>query len=153
MIRFAFVLLAACFALGVPVMAQDAPGHDDGRFTFHQVQDGFLRLDSRTGQVSMCARQSAGWACRVVADERAVLESEIARLQGQNAALKKDMLTRGLPLPNGVKADPPVARGSDQELKLPSSAELERMMAFLENVWRRMVEMMVNIQRDVLKKE
>ena len=100
----------------------------------------------------MCARQTAGWACRAVADERAVLESEIARLQADNAALKKEMLARGLPLPNGMKADPPAARGSDQELKLPSSAELDRMMAFMEKVWRRLVEMMVNIQRDMQKK-
>jgi hypothetical protein len=153
MIRFALVLFAVAL-MGDPVMAQDAaPGPDDGRFTFHRVQDGFLRLDSRTGQVSMCTRQSAGWACRAVADERAVLENEIARLQGDNAALKREMLARGVPLPNGVKTDPPVARGSDQELKLPSNVELERMMVFIEKAWRRLVEMMVNIQRDVLKKD
>src|SRR5262245_23504390 len=154
MIRIAFVLLAAGLALTSPARAQDTstPGADDGRFSFHRVQDGFLRLDNRTGQVSMCTRQSAGWACRAVADERAVLESEIARLQADNAALKKEMLAKGLPLPNGMKADPPpVARGGDQELKLPSNAELDRMMVFMEKVWRRLVEMMVSIQRDMPK--
>jgi hypothetical protein len=154
MIRIAFVLIAASFALGTPIHAQDAtaPGADDGRFNFHRVQDGFLRLDTRTGQVSTCTRQSAGWACRAVADERAALETEIARLQSDNAALKKEMLAKGLPLPGGIKADPPpVARGGDQELKLPSNAELERMMAFMEKVWRRLVEMMVSIQRDMPK--
>ena len=153
MVRIALALLAAALALSTPALAQDAstPGADDGRFSFHRVQDGFLRLDNRTGQVSMCVRQSAGWACRAVADERAVLESEIARLQTDNVALKKEMLAKGLPLPGGMKAEPPVARGGDQELKLPSNAELERMMAFVEKVWRRLVEMMVNIQRDMPK--
>ena len=154
MIRIAFVLLAAGLAFTTSVLAQDAtPGVDDGRYTFHRAPDGsFLRLDSRTGQVSTCARQAVGWACRAVADERSVLEGEIARLQADNAALKKEMLARGLSLPDGMKADPPVARGGDQELKLPSNAELDRMMVFIEKVWRRLVEMMVNIQRDVLKK-
>jgi hypothetical protein len=154
MIRFAFALFAAGLALSTPSLAQDTgtPGTDDGRFSFHRVQDGFLRLDTRTGQVSMCMRQSAGWACRAVADERAVLESEIARLQSDNVALKKEILAKGLPLPGGMKADPPpAARAGDQELKLPSNAELERMMVFVEKVWRRLVEMMVSIQRDMPK--
>ena len=34
------------------------PAADDGRFRFHRVDDGFLRLDTRTGQVSQCGRGS-----------------------------------------------------------------------------------------------
>ena len=43
-----------------------------------------LRLDTRTGQVSLCAKQSAGWACNAVPDERNALENEITRLQREN---------------------------------------------------------------------
>ena len=60
-----------------------------------------LRLDTRTGAVSICAKKETGWACNAVPDERQALENEIARLQGENGALKKDMLARGLPLPGG----------------------------------------------------
>ena len=42
------------------------------------------------------------WSCKVVPDERAALESEIARLQRDNAALKKSLLARGIELPSGV---------------------------------------------------
>ena len=50
MVRIAFALFAAGLALSVPVLAQDAtPGPDDGRFAFHRVQDGFLRLDISHG--------------------------------------------------------------------------------------------------------
>ena len=65
-----------------------------------------LRLDTRTGAVSLCAKKDAGWACNAVPDERAALENEIARLQRENGALKKDMLARGLPLPGGVASAP-----------------------------------------------
>ena len=103
-------------------VAQDAaaparcrlPGADDGRYTFHRVQDSFVRLDGRTGQVSVCGREAAGWACRAVPDERTALEEAIGRLQGDNAALKKELLARGLPLPSGVKADPPARQGQRQ---------------------------------------
>ena len=67
-----------------------------------------LRLDTRTGQVSLCARKDANWACNAVPDERQALESEIARLQRENGALKKDMVARGLPLPSASRARRPV---------------------------------------------
>ena len=69
---------------------------DDGRYTFHRVGDGFVRLDSRTGQVSQCGWSAGTWSCKTVPDERTALESEIARLQNENAALKKSLLSRGL---------------------------------------------------------
>ena len=73
-----------------------------------------LRLDTRTGAVSLCAKQAAGWACNAVPDERAALENEIARLQRENGALKKDMLARNLPLPGGVSGAP--QRAQQREL-------------------------------------
>ena len=52
-----------------------------------------------------------GWSCKVVPDERVALESEIARLQRDNAALKNSLLAGGLELPNGVVAEAPAAPG------------------------------------------
>ena len=76
--------------------------------------------------------------------------SEIARLQGENATLKKELLARGLPVP-GVPS-PPAARPSEPELKLPSDAEVDKVMSFLEKVWRRLVEMGREVQKDVERK-
>jgi hypothetical protein len=45
-------------------------------------------LDTRTGQVSECGRSDAGWACKLVPDERSALETEVARLQDENTRLK-----------------------------------------------------------------
>jgi DNA phosphorothioation-associated putative methyltransferase len=47
-------------------------------------------------------------------------------------------LARGLPLP-GVPS-PPVARPSEPELKLPSDAEVDKVISFLEKAWRRLLE-------------
>jgi hypothetical protein len=104
--------------------------------------------------VSVCALGAAGWACQAAPDERTALESEIGRLQGDNATLKKELLARGLELPGGVKADPQVARPADSGLKpkLPSDAELDRVLGFMEKIWRRLVEMMVELQRDIQRK-
>jgi hypothetical protein len=101
-----------------------------------------LRLDTRTGAASICARKDAGWACNSVPDERQALENEIARLQGENGALKKEMLARGLPLPGGVASAPSVnQRELNLRVPLPSDAEIDRVMSAFERVWRRLQEM------------
>src|SRR5206468_12569271 len=102
MSRISLVIVALAFVLFTPAKAQNAPDSADGRFTFHRADDGFLRLDGRSGQVSLCQRRSAGWECQAVPDERAALEGEIARLQSDNANLKRELLAHNLPLPNGT---------------------------------------------------
>jgi hypothetical protein len=140
---------------------QDVPPQaspDDGtRYSFHRIGDRFARLDSHTGQVAQCGWSATGWACNVVPDERAALESEVARIQKENAALKKLLLSRGIDLPDSVKPDvamrkdePPARK--EPELNLPSDAELDRAIAFMKQVWRRLVEMMVDFQRDMQRK-
>jgi hypothetical protein len=149
MIRTGLVIVALASALATPVQAQSAPDSADGRFSFHRTDDGFLRLDGRSGQVSLCLRRSAGWECQAVPDERAALEGEIARLQGDNANLKRELLAHNLPLPNGTK--PEASDRGEDRLQLPSDAELNRAMAFIEKVWKRMVEMIVTTQKDMMK--
>src|SRR5262245_4999359 len=149
MIRTALAIAAFLFALAAPGFAQDRPDNADGRFTLHRTDDGFLRLDGRSGQVSLCLRRSAGWECQAVPDERAALEGEIARLQGDNANLKRELLAHNLPLPNGTR--PEASDRGEDRLQLPSDAELNRAMAFIEKVWKRMVEMIVSTQKDMMK--
>jgi hypothetical protein len=141
--RLIVVLLAASAALASPAYAQTTPESENGRFTFNQVGDQMLRLDTRTGTVSLCAKQAAGWSCAAVPDERSALESEIARLQRENGALKKEMIARGLSLPNtvtGLPANPNDQRELQLKVPLPSDAEIDRVMNAFEKMWRRIVD-------------
>ena len=148
MIRTLVMATIASAALLSAAHAQPADA-DERRFQFNQVADGYLRLDLKTGEVSLCARRSSGWSCLAVPDDRAALDAEIARLQGENANLKKTLLDGGLPLPGGVTAlPPPVAEGGGV-LKLPSDADINRAMAVMEKMWRRMVDMVQGLQRDL----
>jgi hypothetical protein len=132
-----------------PAAPQGAPPEgEDGRFSFFHVDGGYLRLDGRSGQVSLCTRRQAGWLCQAAPEERAALEAEIARLQAQNAALKKAVLAHGLPLPAEVPADPPAAGPR------PPAPDREgnQIMSVIENVWRRLVAMIASVQRDLLRR-
>ena len=143
------VVVAVCLGTSVAFAQTAAPDSENGRFSFSQMQDSLLRLDTRTGQVSTCARRPAGWACQAVPDERTALENEIARLQTENAGLKKQMMARGmLPGQKGESAD----NKPQLELKLPNDADFDRVMTFMEKIWRRLIEMVQNVQRDLDKK-
>jgi hypothetical protein len=143
----AAVAIVLWFAFALCAHAQEMPDAERGRFTFQQVPEGMLRLDGRTGQVSLCSKRAVGWACEAVPEERTALESEIARLQAENGALRLELAARGVPAPNGGKT-PPSAK-PDEDIKWPSDADLDRAMSFLERAWRRLVDMVQKLQRDM----
>ena len=154
MLRLTFAFAVTVMTLiALPLSAQETGGpSDNSRYTFHRVQDAFLRLDAQTGHVSVCEWTTSGWFCRVVPDERATLESEISRLQDDNLALKKALLAQGLPLPEGIKPDVQVIKKPSGQVRIPGEVEIDRTFGFVGKVWRRMVEMMASLQRDVLRK-
>jgi hypothetical protein len=141
--------------------AQSAPDTENGRYALSAVNDGVLRLDTRTGVVSTCSNSGTGWACYAVPDERAALDAEIGRLQSDNEKLKAQLTQREptiqgkidepLPKQDSLKpSGPKVAEGERKiEIPLPSDRDMERVMSFLEQAWRRLVEIANRMQRDV----
>jgi hypothetical protein len=139
-----------------PALAGDAPPDTDhGRYTLNKVADGYLRLDTQTGDVSLCAQKTVGWACQAVADDRAVFEQEIARLRGENGALKKEILANNLPLPAGAaNAAPDTSATGDATvtLRLPSDSEVDSAVAYVGRIWHRFVDALSRAQKQMLNK-
>jgi len=165
-----FILIAAaalgCCLGGIGAAAQSMSDAENGRYALSPVADGVIRLDTRTGAVSTCNNIGAGWACYAVPDERAALDAEIGRLQAENEKLKAQLAAReptvtgkiDEPLPKTdslKKAEPKVADGERKieipkiEIPLPSDRDMNRVMSFLEQAWRRLVEMANRMQKDV----
>jgi hypothetical protein len=153
MIAKSCAAIAAGICLGICLIgaagADDTPDTNGGRYTFNKVAEGLLRLDGATGEVSLCSRRTVGWACQAVPEDRAVLEDEIARLRRENAALKKNILAHGLSLPDGATTEP---AGRDGERQLGADSNLDRMVAFVDRVWHRLVEAIAQAQKQVLNK-
>jgi hypothetical protein len=148
--------------------AQSMPDTENGRYTLSPVPDGVVRLDTRTGAVSTCSNSGAGWACYAMPDERAALDAEVGRLQADNEKskteiekLKAELAARepvvtgktdeALPKTDSLKkAEPKVAEGERRiEIPLPSDRDMDRVMSFLEQAWRRLIEMANRMQKDV----
>lgn len=153
MSHFGRASLVLMLLTSAPALAQNgAPDSENGRYAFSRVEDGYLRLDQRSGQVSLCNRRSLGWACYPVPDERAALEEEIARLQKDNAALKKEMLARGIALPGAraqAETEKPDSTRPEPGFKLPPDPDLDRAMAYMERIWKRLIEMIGRLQRSI----
>jgi hypothetical protein len=141
--------LAGQALIASPLLAQDAPGENE-RFSLYRTEDGYLRLDGRTGQLSNCIRRQSRWLCRTVPEERIALEMEIGRLQAENAALKKALLAHHLALPQGVRPDP--AGAADSQPRRKAGRELDQVRGVIGNVWRRLVAFVISVQRDLLKR-
>jgi hypothetical protein len=153
MTNTAVVVVIAGFCLIVPAMADEAtPDSGGGRYTFNKVADGFLRLDTQTGEVSVCSPRTVGWACQAAPEDRVVLENEIARLRHDNAALKRELLARGLPLPSGAMPEPPAVRDGDRLPRFGSNPDLQRMVALVGRMWRELVDAFARAQKQMLNK-
>jgi hypothetical protein len=142
----------ACVAFAAPAFAQEAmPDSEHGRYSFSKVAEGVLRLDTQTGQVSLCSQRAVGWACQAAPDDRTVLESEIARLRSENAALKKEILAHGLTLPGTGAATPegPGAHDNDITIHLPDDSEIDRAVAYAEELWHRFVAAIARAQKQM----
>jgi hypothetical protein len=157
----ALVLVAAALAVGYgAVAAQSAPDSENGRYTMTPIPEGVLRLDTRTGTVSTCSNNGAGWACYAVPDERSALDAEIGRLQAELEKLKGQLaagptvsgkIEDALPKSDSLKKAEPKVAGGDRkiEIPLPSDQDVDRVMSFLERAWRRLIEMANRVQKDV----
>ncbi len=114
----------AAFSIGSAVaLAQD------GRYVMQRADDGFVRLDTQTGEMSLCRQQDEQFVCRMSADDRRALEAEIGLLEDRIARLEAEIADRG----DG----------------LPSEDEIDRTMGIMENMMRRFLGVIEEFENEL----
>ncbi|MIL09835.1 hypothetical protein BZU93_28655, partial [Salmonella enterica subsp. enterica] len=82
--RSGLIALSVIMAgLSAPALAQDAD-----RFQMERTPEGYVRLDKRTGEMSVCAQQGTQLVCKLAVDDRQVYDSAIDRLQSSVDSLE-----------------------------------------------------------------
>lgn len=165
--KFVVAFAALILAGAGGAVAESAPDSENGRYALSSTADGVIRLDTRTGAVSTCNKNGAGWACYSMPDERAAFDAEIGRLQAENDTMKAELeklrgqlasaapasgnkIDEALPKSDSLKREPKVTEGERRlEIPLPSDRDMDRVMTFLERAWRRLIEMANRMQKDV----
>jgi hypothetical protein len=137
----------------------EVPAAPPGPYTFNRVDGGFLRFDNQTGQIAYCSSHAVGWACEAVPQDRAALEKEIGRLQnevtsltGQVASLTAEIAALRAPPPPPPRPPKLVPDNSDAKITLPTREDVARARAYVTHAWHRLVDMLVNLQKDVMRK-
>jgi hypothetical protein len=121
------------------------------RFVFNRVDDGFLRLDNQNGKVAFCSPHTVGWSCQQVPEDHVALERELARLKDEVTGLKAQVAAlRALSPPPQADVPPPAADKNAEAKKPPGG--LARARVAFENAWRRLVEIIVKLQKDMMHK-
>ena len=87
------------FSIGVSshVFAQSTSDEviDDGRFQMKRDGDDIIRMDRKTGTMSVCKFKSGNLVCRMAADERDALQEELAALQQRLDAIEGKLEEKG----------------------------------------------------------
>lgn len=123
--RAPHLLFLAAMAAGTPALAQGITGPEplpaeNGRFVLTPVEKGFLRLDTRTGAVSLCTVTGQTAECHPAADDLSMAD-RVQRLR-----------------PNDQGAQQPPAALSQSR----DDRDMQRAMDFAEMFMRRMIRIM-----------
>ena len=112
------------------LVAGSAQAEGEGRYRMEKTDGGFVRLDTATGEVSLCREQEGQIVCRMAADERAAFEKELDLLTKRVEALEKGGVT-------GETAVKP---------SLPTDEEIDRTMTIMEKMMQRFMGIVKNLE-------
>lgn len=114
-IRIAAAAIALMLSSTLPSLAEEP-----GRFALVPAGEGFLRLDTASGAVSLCSRRSIGWACEQLPDAAAAAASNgetSGKLSADTGALR-DRLAK-------AEADLAAMKAANAELRSRAEAAEE----------------------------
>lgn len=101
-----------------------ASGEEAERYRLEKTETGYVRMNTATGEMSICEERDGQLVCKLVTEERTAYKDEIDRLQTQLAGLEERV----------AKLE---ARPAIPEALLPSEEEFDKSMDMMEKFFRR----------------
>ena len=102
--RRAIVLAAA---LLLPAVVASGAVTPSGRYSIEMQADGFIRLDTQTGNISHCSNRAGVWFCDIVSENRALLDQRLDALAAKVDAIAAEVAA--LKARPGAVAQPAIA--------------------------------------------
>lgn len=106
------------------------------RYQMEKTDRGYVRMDTETGEMSICIERDGQLVCKLAADERTALQDEIGRLQDEIKAIEQriDKLENSL--------------SSRLESTLPSEEEFQKTMGYMERFFRSFMGMVKDFEKE-----
>ncbi|MER8523881.1 hypothetical protein [Mesorhizobium sp. M0814] len=131
--RLKHVLIPAAL---VSLVAASAFSEEADRYRLEKSANGYVRMDTQTGAMSLCEERSGQLVCKTAADERAALQDEVDRLQSSVKALDE----RVAKLENSLAAR--------FESTLPSEEDFNKTMGYMERFLRSFMDIVKDMDKD-----
>ena len=131
--RLQHILIPAAL---VSLVAASAWSEETDRYRLEKSANGYVRLDTQTGAMSICEERSGQLVCKMAADERAAFQDEVDRLQSS----MKAMDARVTKLENSLSAR--------LESKLPSEEDFSKTMSYMERFLRGFMGIVKDMEKD-----
>ena len=125
----------------LPLSGLGADAADGDRFTLEKSGSGYVRMDTQTGEMSICEERSGQLVCKLAADERSAFQSDADRLQSRLTALE----TRVEALENSLTAR--------FENSLPTEEEFEKTMSYMERFFRSFIGIVKDLDEETPGKD
>lgn len=145
----------------------------DDQYHVVEVDDGVLRIDRQSGEITQCSNGDSGWICRLAADDRQAYEAEITRLDVEVERLTQELDAAEVAR-NELEAQLEAAESAGQDdviglvpgdqeypdrdetrdrLNLPSDEELDAVMDTAEEAMRRFFGMVRELREDMQRED
>ncbi len=136
------------FLLSVP-LGGAAFAAETGNYQLEKSAKGYVRMDTRTGEMSICEEKWGELVCRVAADERTAVQDEIERLQTELETLEKRISDASL-------LEERVARLENSltariEKTLPTEEEFNKTMSYMERFFRGFIGIVKDLEEENAK--
>ena len=115
--HISLLAIAGLLAGAAPALAQEpAPG----RYSMQKTETGIARLDTQTGEVTLCQEKAGDLVCRMAADERTAYDLELDLLEKRVETLEK----AAKDTPSGFSP------------RLPTQEEIDQTMGIMDRMMR-----------------
>lgn len=112
--------------------AGSAIGEEADRYRLEKTEAGYVRMDTATGEMSICEERSGQLVCKMAVEEREAFHNEIDRLQSRLDGLEERVArleSRAIP-----------------EALLPSDEQFDKTMDFMEKFFNRFMGMVDDLE-------
>jgi len=121
----------AAFCL-LPLLTGTASAQTEERYRLERTENGYVRMDTQTGAMTLCQEQGGELVCRPATDEQATGTSDTRTLQQRVESLE-----------GRVKA-----LEQDTSAGLPGEQEFEQSLNMMERFFRRFVDIVRGLEQE-----
>jgi hypothetical protein len=126
--------IAGLAALALAVTATGSAAQEpETRYSLQKTPDGYVRMDTRTGEMSLCTERAGQLVCRIAADERNAWQDELDRVTRRLDEVDKRL--------SALEASPP-------QDALPTEEQFEQSLSFMERFFRRFIDIVKDLEEE-----